>query len=69
MPLQTALQRLQRLDRSSLDFQDQLSNILNEEEYAQRVSNLQGDDLVWLIGYLDEVRRHASFLRFLLMPP
>ena len=69
MQSQTVLQRLRHLDRSSPKFQDWLSNILNEEGYAQQVSNLQDDDLVWLVGYLDEVRHHVSFLRFPLMPP
>jgi len=55
-PSLPALQRLHRLDRSSSDFQDQLSNALYGEEHKRCVSNLQGDDLVWLVDYLDKVR-------------
>ena len=49
------LQQLRHLDRSSPDFHDQLRKVLYGEEYMQCVPNLQGDDLVWLIDYLDKV--------------
>jgi len=62
-PSPPALQRLHRLDRSSSDFQDQLSNALYGEEYKRCVSNLQGDDLVWLVDYLDKVRRPIALSR------
>ena len=62
-----ALQQLHRLNRSSPDFHDQLSNVLYGEEYKQWVANLQGDDLIWLVDYLDKVRRcvplpHSSLI-------
>lgn len=66
------LQQLRNLDGSSPGFHKQLSNILYGEEYRQCAPNLQGDDLVWLVDYMDKVCRHAalpcspleSFFRF-----
>jgi hypothetical protein len=60
MPSPPALQQLDLLDRSSPNFHDQLSNVLYGPEYKQCVQNLQGEDLVWLVDYLDKVRRHIS---------
>jgi len=60
MSFQDALQQLRRLDGSSPEFRDQLSNVLNEEGYAQWVPNIQGDDLMWLIDHLDKVRHRIS---------
>ena len=59
-----ALQRLRRLNKTSLDFHDRLSSFLYEQKYVQCVQNLQGGDLAWLVGYLDKVRRHVSLSRF-----
>jgi len=50
------------LERSSSTFHDQLSSILYGEEFRQQAQNLQNDGLVWLVDYLDEVRRRASLL-------
>ena len=55
-----ALQQLHRLDWSSSGFHDQLSNILYGVEYQRCVQDLQGGDLVWLVGYLDKVLRHVA---------
>jgi hypothetical protein len=63
MSLPTTLQRLDRLNRSSPDFHDQLSNILYEQEYQQCVSNIRGDGLAWLVDYLDKVCRRVAFPR------
>ena len=52
----TALQQLRRLDRSAPNFQDQLNNVLYGGAYQQSVPNLQGDELVSLVDYLDKVR-------------
>jgi len=57
------LTRLRRLDKSSSTFQDQVSNVLYGEEYIQWIPNLQGDDLIGLVDYLDKVRRNVSLLR------
>jgi len=50
------LERLYCLNMSSPDFPDQLCNILYGREYVQCAPNLQGDDLVRLVDYLNEVR-------------
>ena len=56
----TTLEQLRRLDRSSPNFHDQLSNVLSGEEYGQSVLNLEGNDLMSLVDYLDKVRRHVA---------
>ena len=70
-PSSPTLQRLHSLDKSSPDSQDQLNDLLHENEYQECVPTLQGDELMWLIDYLDEVRRRvalptlrSSWLRF-----
>jgi len=65
-PISPALQQLSSLERSSPDFHDQLRSVLYRKDYVQCVSNLQGDDLAWLINYLDEVRRRVVVLHSLL---
>jgi len=54
------LQQLHRLDRSLPTFHDQVCNILYEEEYQKCVLDLQGDDSVWLVEYLNEVHHHIT---------
>ena len=56
------LKQLRRLDRSSPEFHDQVSNILYGQEYQQWVPTIQGDDLVGLVDYLDKVRCRVSLL-------
>ena len=51
---------LQQLDRLLSEFYSQLRNVLCGEKYKQCVPNLQGDDLVWLVDYLDKVCRRAA---------
>ena len=46
---------LQQLDRFSPNFHDQLCSVFYGKAYSQCVSNLQGDDLGWLVDYLDMV--------------
>jgi len=60
-PNPPALQKLDRLDRSSPEFHGQLSNVLYGEEYQRCVPNLQDDGLVWLVDYLDKVCHHIAF--------
>ena len=67
-PSHPVLQQLHHLDRSSPDLNDQLSNVLYGEEYQKCVPNLQGEDLVWLVDYLDEVCCHISPPRSPLKP-
>ena len=50
------LEQLHHLDRSSSAFHDRLIKVLYGKEYQQCVPNLQGDDLVWLVDYLDKAR-------------
>ena len=72
------LERLGSLDTSATDFHHQLDNILYGEEYARCVENLQGDDLMRLVDFLDNVRGRVicssscsclpRFLTVLLLP-
>ena len=59
-PISPVLQQLDRLNRSSPDFHNQLSNVLYGEEYTQCARGLRNGDLVWLVEYLDQVRRHVA---------
>ena len=59
------MQELRRLDTSSPIFQDNLGDFLNGEEYARYASSLEGDGLVWLIDYLDEVRHCVTLFHML----
>ena len=56
------LQKLYQLDRSSSRFHDQFADILYGEDFRQHVSNIQSDGPVWLVDYLDKVRRRISLL-------
>ena len=67
-PSSPVLQQLYRLDRSPPDFHDKLCNVLYGEEYQQYVPNLKGDDLLWLVDYLDKVRRHVALPHSPLQP-
>jgi len=58
-PSSPALQQLHCLDRSSPDFHDQLCSVLYGEEYKRCAPKLEGDDLVWLLDYLDKVPHPA----------
>jgi len=61
-PNSPTLQQLHRLDSSSPEFHDQLCNVLYGEEYVKCVPNLEGDDSVWLVDYLDKVRSRVTLL-------
>lgn len=61
-PWSNLLQRLSHLDRSSSLLHSELSNILYGEEYKQCVGDLQNDDLLWLVDYLDQVRFFVALL-------
>lgn len=56
-PGSPALRKLHCLDASPPDFGDRVCDILYGNEYVQAVPNLEGDDPVWLIDYLDKVHR------------
>ena len=54
-PSLPALQKLHRLAVSSPDYGDNLYEVLHEEDYRECVANIGGDDLTWLVDYLDKV--------------
>ena len=54
-PSHPALQKLVALDKSIFKFHGQLSDVLYGEEYARCVTELEDDDLLWLVDYLNEV--------------
>ena len=62
MSSRSPLRQLRRLDKSSSNFHDRVSNVLYGEEYKQWVPTIEGNDLVGLVDYLDTVRCLASFL-------
>ena len=49
------LQPLRDLDRTSPQFDEQLVNFLRGNEYQTIFPTLQGDNLTWLVEYLDRV--------------
>ena len=51
-------QQLHDLDRSSPEFHEQLSNFFCGEAYRSVFSDLGGEDLAWLVEYLDSVSLH-----------
>ena len=55
------LQQLYDLDTASPKFLKQLSELLRGNEYRNAVPNLQNEDLVWLVEYLDNVSPQIIF--------
>ena len=55
MVLSHPLQQLRDLDKTSPQFHEQLTNFLRGDDYRNGVSNLEGEDLTWLVEYLDGV--------------
>ena len=49
------LKQLRGFDRASPQFHKHLSNLLRSEGYRSAVPSLQGEDLEWLVEYLDSV--------------
>lgn len=66
MILHNHLQPLHDLDRSSPQFHKQLIEFLRGNEYRDVVPILQGEDLAWLVEYLDNVSLRAIFSHFAL---
>ena len=62
-PSSLAFQELDGLDRSSPGFSHKLVDILRTRNYAQSLSSLEGDDLKWLVDYLDEASRDLAHPR------
>ena len=61
MDLPEVLQRLDRLDKSSFKFPNRLTNLLNEKEYKSCIRKLKGDQVAWLVEYLDNVCSRTVF--------
>jgi len=55
MSTQKVLKQLHGLDRTSSQFHKHLSSFLRSEGYRGAVPNLQGEDLAWLVDYLESV--------------
>ena len=55
LPSYPVLQKLNNLDKSSSEFHVRLNDVLYAEEYIQCVTNIQDDDLAWLVDFLDNV--------------
>ena len=53
------LQKLHGLDRASPHFHNQLIDLLRGNEYRDIAPSLQGEDLAWLVNYLDNVSLHT----------
>ena len=68
LPSLPVFQQLHHLDKSSPDFHDQLCNVFYGSKYSKCVPDLQGDDLVWLVDYLDKVCRCVTLLHSPLKP-
>ena len=52
------LQTLRDLDRTSARFHNQLIDLLRGNEYRDVIPTLEGEDLAWLVDYLDDVSLH-----------
>ena len=55
MSTHKVLKQLHGLDRTSSQFHKRLSGLLRSEAYRSAVPNLQGEDLAWLVDYLESV--------------
>ena len=53
------LQNLRDLDRTSPHFHNQLIDLLRGDEYRDVAPSLEGEDLAWLVNYLDGVSLHT----------
>jgi len=60
MPSPTPLQQLRRLDKLSPQFPDRLTGLLRKQEYKDYVTNLQDQDLSWLVECLNDVRPRVT---------
>ena len=55
------LQQLRDLDTASPQFHEQLTSCIRESEFRSAVPDLQGEDLAWLVEYLDGVSLQPIF--------
>lgn len=49
------LQQLDRLDKNSPRFPDQLTSLLYDQGFKGCIPELRDEDVVWLVKYLDKV--------------
>ena len=56
------LEQLRGFDRASPQFHKHLSNFLRSEGYRSAIPNLQGEDVAWLVEYLDSVSLYTVSL-------
>jgi len=56
------LEQLRGFDRASPQFHKHLSNFLRSNGYRSAVPSLQGEDLAWLVEYLDSVSLYTVSL-------
>ena len=54
-PIHTALQKIHHLDTSLPGYSHQLNEVLHGPEYEKCIEELEKDDQIWLIEYLDKV--------------
>ena len=55
MSVHNTLKQLYDLDKASPQFHKNLTNLLRSKGYRNDVSDLQDEDLVWLVEYLNSV--------------
>ena len=63
MSTHNVLKQLHGLDRTSSQFHKRLSGLLRSERYRSAVPNLQGEDLAWLVDYLESVSIQSISLK------
>jgi len=56
------LEQLRGFDRASPQFHEHISNFLRSDGYRSAVPSLQGEDLAWLVEYLDSVSLYTVSL-------
>ena len=56
------LEQLRSFDGASPQFHKHLSNFLRSSGYRSVFPNLQGEDLAWLVDYLDSVSLYTVSL-------
>ena len=66
-PSSPVLQKFPHLDKLSQGSPTQLHDILYGKDYTQCLPHLKGDDLMWLVEYLDHVC-HISLIYSLSKP-
>ena len=61
MSTHRVLKQLHGLDRTSSQFHKRLSGLLRSEGYRSAVPSLRGEDLAWLVDYLESVSLQTIF--------